>query len=149
MDPSPTVDLLSWSVALHNKVNTKLGRYDKWDLSDCWIAHKPNCDNCNPPPNQVFPWPFIHAVAATEHPTALEFLQRFNTLYPCNKCRGKFFDDTPWVDETVLAWTIRHHIHADPMFVYSSATVPLPCPTCPGGVVPALYTGPLEPIAHA
>ena len=135
-DPVETDNLLQWSVTLHNKVNTKLGRYDKWTVEDCDILHKANCDNCNPQQNTVFPWPFIHMVAATGRPTALEFLQIFNNLYPCYQCRRTFFTDVPTSEESVLAWTIRHHTRLDSTFVYTiPGATDIPCASCPGGVI--------------
>jgi hypothetical protein len=134
-DPAETDDLLEWSVALHNKVNTKLGHYDKWTVEDCMIAHKRNCDNCNPPANTVFPWPFIHTIAATGNPAAIQFLSVFNNLYPCYKCKYTFFTDNPHWEESTLDWSIRHHKRIDPTFEYVVPGATTPCLSCPGGTI--------------
>lgn len=128
-DPELNRTMVEWSLVLHNKVNTKLGRYDKWNLTDFSIAHKPTCDVCNPPPRPVFPWLFIHALAETGAKEAKSFLLEFNTQYPCISCRNTFFTDEPAENESVLDWTIRHHIRKEPLFVYKPKAKD--CKICP------------------
>ena len=139
VSPDPRGNLREWSVALHNKVNTKLNKYDKWTIEDFGIAHDLKCDWCNNTPNTVFPWPFIHTVAKVNHPDALAFLKTFNSLYPCDNCRGRILVDSPLANETVLDWTIRNHLLQDPLFIYPVSTTA--CATCPGGVLPT----PIDP----
>ena len=148
VSPDPRVNLLEWSVALHNKVNTKLNKYDKWTTTDFGISHDLTCDICNPTSNTVFPWPFIHTVAKVNHPDALNFLKTFNSVYPCLMCRGRFFADSPLANESVLDWTIRNHLIKDPLFIYPVITTT--CATCPGGVLPTSIgpTGP-DPVLGA
>lgn len=109
-DPVISTELVMWSKELHNKVNRKLGKWDRWDMTDFGIAHKNTCDYCDDREFvHMFPWLFIHVVAETGGADALAFLKRFNEIYPCEVCRGKFFTDDPADGETVLDWTIRHH----------------------------------------
>ena len=131
--PDSRVNLLQWSVALHNKVNLKLGTYSDWSTIDFGIIHKNTCDTCTDK-SSAFPWSFIHFVAKNNHPSAIDFLRLFSDLYPCDKCRGKFFFDTPLVGESVLDWTMRNHLVHDPLYVNKiDSNV---CPTCPNGVFP-------------
>ena len=118
-DP-PTEDLVEWSRVLHNKVNALNDKYHTWDATDFSIAHKPTCDTCVNNLVYRFPWEFIHSVAT--QPNSMEFLKKFNTNYPCDRCRGGFFDE-PQADETTLAWTYRNHNRVDPSFV-----IPVPPP---------------------
>jgi len=134
VSPDPRVNLLEWSVALHNKVNLKLGKYANWNATDFGISHDPTCDKCYPTTNPVFPWPFIHTVAKVNSPSVLFFLNTFNTLYPCPNCRGRFFIDSPLANESVLDWTIRNHLIQDPLFVYPVYTNV--CTACPTGFLP-------------
>ena len=122
-DPSPTEDLVEWSRVLHNKVNALNGKYHTWDSTDFSIAHKPTCDACVNNLVHQFPWGFIHSVAAQEN--SMDFLKDFNTKYPCETCRGGFFDE-PRPDETTLAWTYRNHNRVDSSFV-----IPVPPPVDP------------------
>ena len=128
-DPEPTGNMVLWSIALHNKVNTKLGKYDRWTQNDFTIAHKPTCDICVPQGRPVFPWPFIHSIAEQNTVDAKNFLQEFNKLYPCHSCRSTFFTDEPAEGESVLDWTIRHHTKKDSSFVYKISTNGCKC--CP------------------
>jgi Erv1 / Alr family len=91
-DPQDGDDLVQWSLKLHNKINKKLGKWDKWDLTDYNIAHKNTCDYCNRQEYiHFFPWMFIHTVAEVGPDTlALEFLQTFNSKYPCEVCHNNF-----------------------------------------------------------
>lgn len=109
VDPTNDEDLVVWSKDLHNKVNKKLGRYDKWDLTDFDIAHKNVCDFCENSSVHLFPWGFIHKVAEIGGTTALPFLKAFDASFPCPHCEDKFFTDEPNDGENVLDWTIRHH----------------------------------------
>lgn len=130
-DPKEGELLIEWSLMLHNKVNAKLGKWDKWDLLDYNIAHKNTCDYCTGQEYiHFFPWNFIHTIASCEGKEgfdgdALAFLKRFNEMYPCNKCQGKLFLDEPNDDETVLEWTVRHHSRMNqerglPVYVHPS-----------------------------
>jgi hypothetical protein len=108
-DPLDDEDLVQWSMRLHNKVNKKLGKWDKWDLTDYNIGHKNTCDYCmNQEYIHFFPWVFVHTIASFEG-NALAFLKRFDEVYPCDVCRGQFFLDEPNEGESILEWTIRHH----------------------------------------
>jgi hypothetical protein len=141
--PDINVNLASWAVALHNSVNTKLGKYNKWTAKDAEIANSSTCDICVPPPGQsIFPWPFIHTVARLDKPGALEFLKEFNRVYPCEICRGTFFSDEPTGGESLLRWTLRAHLVKDPLYIYPIVTNE--CPSCPGGVI--LSIGPTGPM---
>jgi hypothetical protein len=109
-NPGENETLKDWSIRLHNKVNAKLGKWDKWDETDFNIAHKPECDfKENKEFIFMFPWALLHHVANTEHPTALAFLKTFNELYPDEQTRNTFFTDDPQEGETVYDWTLRHH----------------------------------------
>lgn len=109
-DPLDNEDLITWSLRLHNKVNAKLGKYAGWDTTDFAIAHKPECDfYVNKEFVFLFPWGFIHSVAKTMDPDALDFLKAFNTVYPSASTQGQFFTDEPGDEETVYDWTLRHH----------------------------------------
>ena len=109
-DPVQDQDLIEWSMSLHNKINKKMGKYDKYDLTDFIICQKRHCDICagDEHKNQ-YPWELIHFVAEKYGESSLEFLKRFNTLYPCDKCRSNLLIDDQHEGETVLNWTIRHH----------------------------------------
>lgn len=110
VNPGPKEDLVMWSKELHNRVNKKLGKYDKWDMTDFEIAHKPECDyESNKEYVHLFPWLFLHTVAETGGDGALLFLKHFNETYPNIVLRGKFFTDDPAEGESVLDWTVRHH----------------------------------------
>jgi hypothetical protein len=134
-DPADTDDLLEWSVALHNKINTKHGRLYKWTVENCLNAHLRSCDKCSPPYDPSFPWIFIHTIAAIDNPATLRFLNIFNNLYPCSKCKYTFFTDNPQSEESVLDWTIRHHKRLDPKFEYVVPGAPSPCLSCRGGTI--------------
>ena len=129
-DPDPTGNMILWSIALHNKVNTKLGKYDNWTQNDFNIAHKPTCDVCTPQGRPVFTWSFIHSIAEHNTAEAFSFLQEFNNLYLCQTCRNTFFPDEPTEGESLLDWTIRHHTKKDPSFVYNISSKG--CKICPG-----------------
>ena len=113
-DPEPNEDLVKWSLDFHNKINTKLNKYDKWNLNDFNIAQKSECDVCVNNNCHRFPWTFIHNVA--NNPTSMNFLKLFNSTYPCDKCRNSFFDE-PQPDESVLDWVNRNHQRVDPSFI--------------------------------
>ena len=121
-DPSPTENLVEWSRVLHNKMNTLSGKYDKWDTNDFAIAHKVSCDICTKNLVHRFPWEFIHSVAAQKG--SMQFLKDFNRLYPCETCRGRFFDE-PRPDETTLEWTYRNNARVDSSFVIPPPVDPL------------------------
>jgi len=139
VSPDSNTHLLLWSIHLHNKVNTKLHKYDKWTTNDFGIAHKTTCDKCFVPPNAAFPWTFIHTVAKVNDSSALTFLKKFNTLYPCDTCRGGFFTDDPLNNESVLDWTVRNHVLQEPTFVYLDTSKP--CTNCPANI--QIRTGPI------
>ena len=125
-DPAPEENLLDWSRELHNKVNKKLGRYDKWDARDLNISHKPHCDVCEEKEFiHRFPWVFIHFVAV--QPNSMNFLKAFNAQYPCDKHRGTFLDK-PLPDESTLDWVIRNNKKVDPNFVKPAYMLPPPTP---------------------
>jgi hypothetical protein len=118
--PKEEENLIIWSKDLHNKVNSKLGKWDKWDLTDFNIGQKPECDLCSQKEtSSLYPWMFIHNVAESNS-AALPFLQKFNQLYPCDVHKGTFFIDSPSSDESVLDWTIRNHKRFNPEFEYYS-----------------------------
>ena len=132
--PQDGEDLVQWSLRLHNKVNAKLGKWDKWDMTDYNIAHKNTCDYCNEQEYiHFFPWTFIHTIASFDGKEGfdgkvLSFLMRFNDTYPCVRCRGRLlfidFED----GETLLDWTVRHHSRMNqerglPPYVHPSTTV--------------------------
>ena len=135
-DPSPEENLLDWSREFHNKVNAKLGRYDKWDARDLSITHKPTCDICeNQEQIHRFPLDFINVI--TPQPNALNFLKTFNATYPCDVHRGTFFDD-PQPEESTVDWVIRNNKRRDPNFVaplyvsYFQPNTDQPPTTCSG-----------------
>jgi hypothetical protein len=113
-DPESAEDLIEWSRILHNKMNTLSGKYDKWDSRDFTIAHKPTCDLCVNNLVYRFPWGFIHSIA--EQANSMNFLKEFNATYPCDICRGGFFDE-PQAGESTLDWTYRNHTRLDPSYV--------------------------------
>lgn len=116
--PTDNQDLVLWSKNLHNKVNAKLGKWDKWDMTDFHIGHKPDCDICADKVHFGYPWLFIHQVAETGNAAAIPFLQKFDQTYPCDKCRGTFLPDAPNDDESAIDWTIRNHKLVQPTFEY-------------------------------
>ena len=131
IEPELHANMILWSLELHNKVNTKLGKYDKWTLIDYHIANKEDCDICNSKSNN-FPWLFIHMIAEQNSVDSLLFLQEFNKKYPCETCKYTFFLDEPQQDESVLDWTIRHHKRHDSLFEYKK---PKPCACCPERII--------------
>lgn len=145
-DPTLDQSLIDWSREFHNKVNKKLGRYDKWDARDLSISHKPTCDICDEKEYiHRFPWGFIHEVAKL--PNAVDFLKEFNATYPCEKHRGTFLDE-PQPGEFPLDWTVRNHQKTDPSFSLPVINTDLSggqvCSTCPS----ALPSGNLIPPAN-
>jgi hypothetical protein len=114
IDPEPNDNLIEWSLAFHNKINTKLNKYDKWDMNDFNIAQKSECDVCVNNQCHSFPWNFIHNVAI--NPTSMNFLKLFNSTYPCDKCRNTFLDE-PLPNESVIVWVNRNHQRIDPSFI--------------------------------
>lgn len=123
-DPAPEENLLDWSRELHNKVNTKLGRYDKWDKTDLLITHKPHCDVCEEKEFiHLYPWVFFHFVCM--QPNSMDFLKAVNAQYPCDKHRGTFFDE-PQPNETTIEWVVRNNQKVDPNFVKPSYMFPVP-----------------------
>ena len=109
-DPTPNQNLIEWSMALHNKVNKILGKYDKYDIIDFNICQKRNCDICaNEEQKNMFPWQLIHYIADKYGEESLAFLKEFNTLYPCDSCRINLLIDDPQEGESILDWTIRNH----------------------------------------
>jgi hypothetical protein len=126
-DPAPEQNLLDWSRELHNKVNTKLGRYDKWDARDLLITHKPHCDICEEKEFiHRYPWVFIHFVAL--QPNSMDFLKAFNAQYPCEKHRGTFLDE-PQPEESTTDWVLRNNKKIDPNFVIPPYMLPQPVQT--------------------
>ena len=131
IEPIDSEDLTHWSLALHNKVNTKLGKYDKWVYSDLTIVHKDECDVCKKNEDRhQFPWTFIHEVAKIESPNTVSFLKEFNSTYPCLTCKGSFLPDLPNPSESVLDWTVRNHVAIDPSFKFTYEHT-FPCNGCP------------------
>jgi hypothetical protein len=141
-DPAPNETLLDWSREFHNKVNRKLGRYDKWDATDLNISHKATCDVCeNKEYVHNFPWIFIHEVA--KQPNSMEFLKEFNEQYPCELHKGMFLLEEPLPDESTLNWTLRNHTRIDASFTFNqqistdlsgtplSGITGVPCTACP------------------
>lgn len=106
------------------------GKYDQWDSEDFAIAQKPTCDVCMGTLVHRFPWGLLHSVA--EQANSMEFLKNFNAQYPCETCRGGFFDE-PQTGEKTLDWTYRNHQRLDPSFV-----IPVPPPVDP--LVPYGYS---------
>lgn len=153
-DPAPEENLLDWSREFHNKVNAKLGRYDKWDARDLAITHKPTCDICeNQEQIHRFPIEFINFTAIM--PNSMNFLKAFNAEYPCDIHRGTFFDD-PQPEESTVDWVIRNNKRRNPNFIippYLYVNKPntdqpsAPCSGCPtpqeeipAGQLPATIT---------
>ena len=147
--PFDNQDLVMWSKNLHNKVNAKLGKWDKWDMTDFHIGHKPDCDICADKVHFGYPWMFIHQAAETGNAASIPFLQKFDQTYPCDKCRGTFLPDAPNEDESAIDWTIRNHQKVQPTFQYfpppvsntlaSADGTNVGCPGCPsntGAAVP-------------
>jgi hypothetical protein len=123
--PAYQQNLIDWSIDLHNKLNTQNNKYDKWNLTDFNIAQKSTCDLCeNAQVFFNFPWGFIHEIAKSTNTNTLNFLQDFNTFYPCTKCRGTFFTDTPFENESIFDWTIRNHQRIDSTFFINSSIIP-------------------------
>lgn len=116
--PQENEDLINWSKDLHNKVNKKLGKWDRWDLTDFNIAHKKDCDICANKEIFGYPWIFIHNVASTGE-NSIDFLKKFNELYPCDVHKGKLLEDQINENESVLDWTIRNHQKFYPSFQYN------------------------------
>jgi hypothetical protein len=57
-------DLVNWSIREHNRVNGKLGKWDKWDRRDFDISHKPECDICQGKEHVFgFPWHFLNTIS--------------------------------------------------------------------------------------
>jgi hypothetical protein len=129
-DPKEGQDLVVWSLNIHNKVNAKLGRYDKWDLTDFHIAQKTTCDRCAHADYTPFPWGFIHVIASDNSVKALQFLKRFDEIYPCPSCNSTFFIDDPALDESIAEWSIRHHKRIDPSFQTTSTAFDTKCNGC-------------------
>ncbi len=116
---TPDTDLVTWSKDLHNKVNAKLGKWDKWDMIDFNIGQKPDCDLCSQRDDTRYPWMFIHNVAEAGGNTAsVPFLQKFDQAYPCDVHRGTFLTDPPQDGESAIDWTIRNHRRTQPDFEY-------------------------------
>jgi hypothetical protein len=127
-------------------VNAKLGKWDKWDMTDFNIGHKPDCDICKDKVHFGYPWMFIHQVAETGNAASISFLQKFDQLYPCLKCRGTFLSDPPNEGESAIDWTIRNHQRVEPTFQYytpsasnveAASTVSGDCTGCPKPPVPS------------
>jgi hypothetical protein len=136
--PTDEQDLIMWSKELHNKVNAKLGKWDKWDMTDFNIGQKPECDICADKVHFKYPWLFIHQVAETGNVASIPFLLKFDQMYPCDKCRGTFLSDPPHEDELAIDWTIRNHRKIQPAFEYFRPPLPNTvdgttgeCPGCP------------------
>jgi hypothetical protein len=104
--PEVDEDLVDWSLRLHNKVNAKLGKWDKWDRTDFNISHKPTCDICEGHEHRyLFPWMLMYTLAESQ-----EFIMDFVSKYPCPLCRGQLVVDLPGPDETHIDWVHRNHI---------------------------------------
>jgi hypothetical protein len=116
--PTDTQDLVLWSKNLHNKVNAKLGKWDKWDMTDFNIGQKPECDICAQKEFFGYPWLFIHQVAETGNAAAIPWLQAFDQSYPCGVHKGTLLSDPPEDGESALDWTIRNHQKVQPTFEY-------------------------------
>ena len=148
--PADDQDLVIWSKDLHNKVNGKLGKWDKWDMTDFHIGHKPDCDICTDVETHFgYPWIFIHNVAETGNAAAIPFLQKFNQIYPCDKCRGTILSDPPLEGESAIDWTVRNHQKVQPMFKYfpppsTNIATTSECSGCPNPI-PVDPTIPLPP----
>ena len=142
-DPKDGEDLIEWSRKLHNKVNAKLGKWDKWDMTDYNIAHKNTCDYCTGQEYiHFFPWTFIHTIASFEgkegfNGDVLSFLMRFSELYPCNQCCNQLLLNDVQEGETLLDWTVRHHSRINqerglPAYVHPSPSRVGASHDCPG-----------------
>jgi hypothetical protein len=125
-------DLVDWSIREHNRVNRKLGKWDKWDRRDFDISHKPECDICQGKEHVFgFPWALLNTIsigadgiseisesgmtsniANTVYSSnmAEQFIQEFVANYPCDVCRGKLIVDTPEAEETHRDWVHRNHV---------------------------------------
>ena len=125
--PSDTDNLIIWSKNLHNKVNAKLGKWDKWDMDDFNIGQKPDCDICAKKEIFGYPWLFIHNVAEAGNSNAIPFLQSFNQLYPCSIHNGVLLSDPPLDGESALEWTDRNHKRIDATFQLPNSS---PCSNC-------------------
>jgi hypothetical protein len=101
-------DLVDWSIREHNRVNGKLGKWDKWDRIDFNISQKPTCDICEGREHACgFPWTFLYTVGEG---SGEEFIKEFVAEYPCAVCRGQLVLDLPGADETHIDWVHRNHI---------------------------------------
>ena len=113
VNPIAGCNLIEWSLEMHNKVNNKLGRWDKWDRNDFEIAHKNECEICNGISyNFDKIWHFIHIVAhigENNRNDTIKMLKEFQNIYPCAICRNQLFLDDPMEKETLYDWTVRHH----------------------------------------
>ena len=115
-------DLVDWSIREHNRVNGKLGKWDKWDRIDFNISHKPTCDICEGKEYVFgFPWTFLNTISInTDRTDSLvnsnsrkmteHFIKEFVDKYPCEICRGKLIIDFPYDNETFRDWVHRNHI---------------------------------------
>jgi len=130
--PRDNQDLVMWSKNLHNKVNAKLGKWDKWDMTDFNIGQKPECDICAGKVHFGYPWLFIHQVAETGNASSIPFLQNFDQTYPCDKCHGTLLPDAPNEGESAIDWTIRNHRKIQPTFQYFPPPGPNTSGECPG-----------------
>lgn len=106
ISPEPDEDLVEWSIRLHNKVNGKLGRWDKWDRIDFNISQKPTCDICeNREHVFYFPWMFFNTIADDK-----EFVTEFVSKYPCSVCRDSLITGVPEAGEANAEWVHRNNI---------------------------------------
>ena len=131
-------DLVDWSIREHNRVNGKLGKWDKWDRIDFDISHKPECDICQGKEHVFgFPWALLNTISIgadgisesgesgltsnTSNTSntvytvyssnmAEQFIQEFVANYPCDVCRGKLIIDIPEAEETHRDWVHRNHV---------------------------------------
>jgi hypothetical protein len=118
--PTETENLIFWSLNLHNKINRKLGKWDKWNIDDFNICQKSECDVCSNKVYFGYPWTFIHNVAETGNISSISFLQNFDKTYPCDTCCGTFLKDPPKEGESAIEWTIRNHQKITSNFEYQS-----------------------------
>jgi len=72
--PNVNENLVNWSLNLHNSVNKKLGKWDKYDLIDYNICQKNICDICSNNTQFQFPWTFINNVAENNSDNTITFL---------------------------------------------------------------------------
>jgi len=111
----PEIDenLVTWSINIHNSINAKLGKWDKWNLIDFNISQKSTCDICeNKEYLYNFPWHFLYNVAKTNHDIAVDFIKEFSRTYPCEECRGKLITHESLLpDETHVDWVYRNHLY--------------------------------------